>query len=50
VRYKQTTLLAFPQTMISKRIEDGEDVNVSELFSGLRERLETLRKDGYAGV
>lgn len=50
VRYKQTTLLAFPQTMISKRVEDGEEVNVSELFSGLRARLETLRKDGYAGV
>lgn len=33
------TGLIFPQTMLSKRIEDGEAVDVEELFSGLREAL-----------
>ncbi len=50
IRFKQTTLLAFPQTMISKRIEDGENINVLELFIGLRDRLEALRKEGYANA
>lgn len=50
VRYKQTTLLAFPQTMISKRIEDGEQVDVVHLFLGLQENLERLRREGNARV
>ncbi len=50
VRFKQTTLLAFPQTIISKRVEGGEQINVQELFTGLRDRLETLRKEGYANA
>lgn len=40
VRYKQSSLLAYPRTMISKRIEDGEPVNVMELFDGLCRRME----------
>ncbi len=47
VRDKDTTLLAFPQTMISKRIEDGEAVDVRELFDGLRERLEQIRAENH---
>jgi hypothetical protein len=30
-----TTVVAYPLTMISKRIERGEDVNVLELFNGI---------------
>ena len=48
VRYKETSLLIFPQTMISKRVEDGEVVNVEELYVGLGDRLETIRKENYA--
>jgi len=29
-----TTVLIFPQTMISKRVEDGEAVDVFDLFNG----------------
>jgi hypothetical protein len=47
IRYQQTTLLAFPQTMISKRIEEGRDVRVDKLYHGLRERLEDIRLRDY---
>ena len=50
IRYKETTLLAFPQTMISKRIEDGEAIDVRELFDDLRERLEQIRSENYPGL
>ena len=48
VRYKETTLLVFPQTMISKRVEDSEEVDVKELYAGLVERLEAIRQENYA--
>ncbi len=47
VRYKETTLLVFPQTMISKRVEDGEKIDVSELFSVLKEDLERIKNENY---
>jgi len=47
VRFKDTTLLAFPQTMISKRIEDGEQVDFLALYVDLRERLEEIRAQNY---
>ncbi|NVJ67155.1 MAG: DUF3806 domain-containing protein [Gammaproteobacteria bacterium] len=50
VRYKETSLLIFPQTMISKRIEDGEQVNVSELFLGLCQDLERIKNENYANA
>lgn len=50
VRYKKTTLLIFPQTMLSKRIEDGEQVDVAELFTGLREDLERIKKENYSNA
>ena len=43
VRHKESTLLIFPQTMISKRIEDGEQVNIAELFYGLRQKRERIK-------
>ena len=50
VRYKETTLLIFPQTMLSKRIEDGEHVDVAELFTGLREDLERIKNENYSNA
>ena len=47
IRYKQSTLLAYPRTIISKRIEDGETVNVTELFDGLCHRMEELVEKGW---
>jgi Domain of unknown function (DUF3806) len=50
IRYKETTLLVFPQTMISKRIEDGEAVEVRMMYEGLCKRLEEIRAENYPGV
>ena len=47
IRYKKTTLLVFPQTMISKRIEDGEAVDVQAMYEGLCEQLEEIRAENY---
>lgn len=50
IRYKGTTLLIFPQTMLSKRIEDGEQVDVAELFTRLRQDLEQIKNKNYANA
>lgn len=47
IRYKRSSLLAYPRTMISKRIEDGEPVNVTELFDGLCRRMKELLEKGW---
>jgi hypothetical protein len=47
IRYKKTSLLAFPRTMISKRVEDGEAVDVADLFDGLSRRLAELAEKGW---
>jgi hypothetical protein len=46
IRYKESTLLVFPMTMISKRVEDGEHVDVNELFNGLAKQLAELIQEG----
>ena len=46
IRYKETSLLVFPMTMISKRVEDGEHVDVKELFDGLATQLAELIQEG----
>ena len=50
IRYKETTLMVFPQTMISKRVEDGEEIDVKELYDGLKEQLERVRVENYPGA
>ena len=49
IRYKETSLLVFPMTMISKRVEDGEAFDVSELFDGLAKQLAELIQEGVYG-
>jgi hypothetical protein len=49
IRYKETSLLVFPMTMISKRVEDGEHVDVNELFDGLARQLSELIQEGVYG-
>jgi hypothetical protein len=48
IRYKKTSLLTFPRTIISKRIEDGEKVDIVELFYALQRRMAELVAQGYA--
>jgi hypothetical protein len=47
IRFRRTTLLAFPRTMLSKRVEDGESIDVSGLYDQLRGRLSELVDNGY---
>ena len=49
IRYKETSLLVFPMTMISKRVEDGEEIDVGELFDGLAKQLAELIQEGVYG-
>ena len=49
IRYKESSLLVFPMTMISKRVEDGEHVDVGELFDGLAKQLAELIQEGVYG-
>jgi hypothetical protein len=44
VRLPGTTIILFPLTMISKRIERGEEVDVFDLFNGVADQVETLRE------
>ncbi|WP_207780250.1 DUF3806 domain-containing protein [Pokkaliibacter plantistimulans] len=50
VRYKETTLLIFPQTMLSKRIEEGEHVDVPDFFQVLKQDLERVKNENYANA
>lgn len=49
IRYKETSLLVFPMTMISKRMEDGDPFDVTELFDGLAKQLAELIEEGVYG-
>jgi hypothetical protein len=46
VRLPRTSIIIFPLTMISKRIEKGEQVDVFDLFNGVANEVEALRKRG----
>ena len=50
IRYEQSSLLSFPKTMISKRIEDGETVDILELYEGLVSRLSQLVEEGHGAM
>jgi hypothetical protein len=43
LRYQNTSLVVFPLTMISKRIERGETVDVHELFNGVCEAIARVK-------
>ena len=47
VRYRQTSLMTFPQTMLSKRVEDREEVDVADLYSGLIRQLDDIRAEHF---
>jgi len=45
LRYRQTTLMLNALTMISKRVEDGEEVDLRHIFLSLKEFVETKGRD-----
>lgn len=47
IRFQKSSLLAFPRAMLSKRIEDGERVNVPELFKKLELRMNELAEQAW---
>ena len=49
IRYQRSALLAYPRTMLSKRIEDGEPVDVIDLLDGLARRMRELIEKGWDG-
>ena len=42
LRYKDTSVIVFPITMISKRVERGETVDVFDLYNGVANRFEEI--------
>jgi len=42
IRYAETSVILFPLTMIAKRIEAGEKVNVFDLYNGVAARAGEL--------
>jgi hypothetical protein len=47
LRYRDTNLLTFPKTLLSKRLEEGTRVDVVRLFDQLAARLAQLIADGH---
>ena len=45
IRYPGTTVILFPLTMISKRIERGDAVDVGDLFSKAVQQVRELARD-----
>lgn len=43
LRLGETSLFVHPLTMISKRVEAGEEIDVVELFKGLAHQIESLK-------
>ena len=46
IRMPKTTIILFPLTMISKRIERGEEVDVFDLFNGVVAKVEEIQRQG----
>jgi hypothetical protein len=49
VRLLRTTIILFPLTMISKRLERGEQVDVFALFNTIAAHVEDLQRQGNVG-
>ena len=47
LRYRQTTLQANALTMISKRVEDGREINLQDMADWLKEALLEKASKGY---
>ncbi len=47
IKYPNTSIILFPLTMISKRVERGESVDVFDLYNGIAANVEKMKKEGY---
>jgi Domain of unknown function (DUF3806) len=47
VRLPKTSIIIFPLTMISKRIERGEKVDVFDVFNGVAAKVDEMKRQGY---
>jgi hypothetical protein len=47
VRLPKTTIIMFPLTMISKRVERGERVDVFDVFNGVTAKVEEMQRLSY---
>ena len=45
LRYKETSLTVFPMTMISKRVEKAEEIDLHVFFETVREEIEKLKPE-----
>lgn len=46
VQLPGSTIILYPLTMISKRIERGEKVDVFDLFNGIAAKVEEAQRNG----
>ena len=46
IQYKDTSIILYPLTTISKRVEKGEKVDVFELYNGMAAKVEELMNEG----
>ena len=46
VRLPNTSIVLYPLTMISKRIEEDANVDVFELFNGVAAHVEDMQRQG----
>ena len=49
LRYRETPIVLFPQTMLSSRLENGETVDVPDLFQGIASQVAKIRDEHYPG-
>jgi hypothetical protein len=42
IKYKETSIILYPLTMISKRVERGEQVDVFDLYNGIAAQVEDI--------
>lgn len=47
LKYKDTSIILYPLTMISKRVEKGEDIDVFELYNWIAGEVEEMKAKGY---
>lgn len=47
VQMPGTSIIMYPLTMISKRLERGEKVDVFDLFNGVAEQIKNMKQEGY---
>lgn len=46
MRYQETMIAIFPRDMLIKRVEDGEEPNLAELYQGVVEEVQRIVASG----